>query len=331
MGGRPEPTGAQVSYIERGQTPRPARAGRQRAAGDVVPGLARRHPVRRRGADPPAGRTGHRRRAAGGPDRGAGQQPGAAGAPDRARSCSGRPSRCGSRTSRGPRPRPSPSLSTVDRGRALQRADGGRRRRAHRHHAHQRQRRGDRAGGHARAREPAVRRHPHQPDRPPHAHAARSSARRRSSASATSADPHPQARSGRLPRGAGRWWHRRMLGDAARDLLLGTHCVGCAEPGRLLCDDCADAAAHRGRRWPGPRPTPAGLVAPFATAAYDGTVKAMVLGHKERRLLALAPAPGAAARPRGRPAPGAGTRWCWCRCRRAGPASAPAATTRRTR
>jgi predicted amidophosphoribosyltransferase len=77
-----------------------------------------------------------------------------------------------------------------------------------------------------------------------------------------------------------------MLGDAARDLLLGTHCVGCARPGRLLCRGCESllptAAAVR---WPSP--TPAGLVAPFAAAAYEGTVRAMVLGHKERRLLAL--------------------------------------------
>jgi predicted amidophosphoribosyltransferase len=77
-----------------------------------------------------------------------------------------------------------------------------------------------------------------------------------------------------------------MLGDAARDLLLGTHCVGCAEPGRLLCGDCA-ALLPVGAHVTWPSPTPPGLVTPFASAAYDGTVKQMVLGHKERRLLAL--------------------------------------------
>ncbi len=77
-----------------------------------------------------------------------------------------------------------------------------------------------------------------------------------------------------------------MLGDAARDLLLGTHCVGCAEPGRLLCGDCA-ALLPVGAQVTWPSPTPPGLVTPFASAAYDGTVKQMVLGHKERRLLAL--------------------------------------------
>ena len=77
-----------------------------------------------------------------------------------------------------------------------------------------------------------------------------------------------------------------MLGDAARDLLLGTHCVGCARPGRLLCADCSELLpTHAEVAWPSP--TPPGLVATFATAAYDGMVKAMVLGHKERGLLAL--------------------------------------------
>lgn len=77
-----------------------------------------------------------------------------------------------------------------------------------------------------------------------------------------------------------------MLRDAARDLLLGTHCVGCAHPGRLLCDDCAARLPTRPEvAWPSP--TPPGLVPPFATASYEGTVRAMVLGHKEHRLLAL--------------------------------------------
>jgi predicted amidophosphoribosyltransferase len=77
-----------------------------------------------------------------------------------------------------------------------------------------------------------------------------------------------------------------MLGDAARDLLLGTHCVGCAHPGRLLCRECADLLPT-GAAVAWPSPTPPGLVAPFAAGDYDGTIRAMVLGHKERRLLAL--------------------------------------------
>jgi predicted amidophosphoribosyltransferase len=78
-----------------------------------------------------------------------------------------------------------------------------------------------------------------------------------------------------------------MLPDALGDLLLGSRCVGCERPGRVLCRPCAallpDTAVPA---WPSP--TPAGLAAPFAGAAYDGLVRAMVLAHKERGVLALA-------------------------------------------
>jgi predicted amidophosphoribosyltransferase len=75
--------------------------------------------------------------------------------------------------------------------------------------------------------------------------------------------------------------------DGAVDLLLGGACVGCARPGRLLCRVCRgelpDGAAPV---WP--TPVPAGLVEPWAAAPYEATVRAMVLGLKERRLLGLA-------------------------------------------
>jgi predicted amidophosphoribosyltransferase len=77
-----------------------------------------------------------------------------------------------------------------------------------------------------------------------------------------------------------------MLRDAAIDLLLGSHCVGCARPGRLLCLEC-EAGLPSSAQAAGPSPPPSGLGATFAAAAYDGLVKAMVVGHKERRLLAL--------------------------------------------
>ena len=76
------------------------------------------------------------------------------------------------------------------------------------------------------------------------------------------------------------------LRDAALDLLLGGTCVGCAGPGRLLCRDCA-AGLPAGARPAWPSPPPAGLVTPWAAAAYDGTVRALVIGHKEHRLLGL--------------------------------------------
>jgi len=76
------------------------------------------------------------------------------------------------------------------------------------------------------------------------------------------------------------------LRDAWADLVLGATCVGCGVPGRLLCPPC-EAALPCDARPAWPSPTPAGLVAPFAAGPYDGTLKELVLGLKERRLLAL--------------------------------------------
>jgi predicted amidophosphoribosyltransferase len=76
------------------------------------------------------------------------------------------------------------------------------------------------------------------------------------------------------------------LADAASDLLLGGRCAGCERPGRVLCAACADALPVDGHpAWPDP--VPAGLVPPWAAAEYAGPVRAMVIGHKERRLLGL--------------------------------------------
>ncbi|MCY7400870.1 MAG: ComF family protein [Nocardioides sp.] len=74
--------------------------------------------------------------------------------------------------------------------------------------------------------------------------------------------------------------------DAVRDLLLGTHCLGCGRPGRLVCEPCLvllDVAPSV--CWPSP--TPPGLVAPWAAAPYDGLARDLVLGLKERGLLPL--------------------------------------------
>jgi len=76
------------------------------------------------------------------------------------------------------------------------------------------------------------------------------------------------------------------LRDAWADLVLGATCVGCARPGRLLCQACDAALPHAAApAWPAP--APAGLVTPYATGPYEGTLKELVLGLKERRLLAL--------------------------------------------
>jgi predicted amidophosphoribosyltransferase len=77
------------------------------------------------------------------------------------------------------------------------------------------------------------------------------------------------------------------LVDGAIDLLLGGACVGCARPGRLLCPACAgELPGGAVPAWP--TPTPAGLVEPWAATTYAGTVRAMVIGLKERGLLGLA-------------------------------------------
>ena len=75
--------------------------------------------------------------------------------------------------------------------------------------------------------------------------------------------------------------------DPFRDLVLGGRCVGCDRAGRLLCAAC-EAGLEVEPRPAWPTPVPAGLVAPWAATAYDGVVRDMVVGHKERRLLALA-------------------------------------------
>ena len=75
--------------------------------------------------------------------------------------------------------------------------------------------------------------------------------------------------------------------DGALDLLLGGSCVGCARPGRLLCPACRSEIPGRAApAWP--TPAPGGLVEPWAAAVYEDTVRAMVIGLKERRLLGLA-------------------------------------------
>ncbi|GAA1131738.1 ComF family protein [Nocardioides aquiterrae] len=77
-----------------------------------------------------------------------------------------------------------------------------------------------------------------------------------------------------------------MLLDAALDLLLGGCCVGCERPGRALCAACSAQLPPVGRpAWP--TPAPPGLVPPWAADEYAGTVRAMVLAHKERAVLSL--------------------------------------------
>jgi predicted amidophosphoribosyltransferase len=74
--------------------------------------------------------------------------------------------------------------------------------------------------------------------------------------------------------------------DAATDLLLGGSCLACARPGRPLCRGC-EQVLPVGAVPAWPTPTPPGLAPPWSAAEYDGTVRTLVLAHKERRVLAL--------------------------------------------
>ena len=78
--------------------------------------------------------------------------------------------------------------------------------------------------------------------------------------------------------------------DAALDLFLGSHCAGCARPGRMMCRPCRELVpVAASLAWPDP--TPAGLVEPWALAPFEGAVRNVVTGHKDdgqwghRRLL----------------------------------------------
>jgi predicted amidophosphoribosyltransferase len=80
--------------------------------------------------------------------------------------------------------------------------------------------------------------------------------------------------------------HLGTLVDAAVDLLLGSRCVGCNRPGRLVCGPCASTIQEPARPcWP--TPVPAGMVTPWTAAEYADTARALVLGHKERAMHGL--------------------------------------------
>jgi predicted amidophosphoribosyltransferase len=73
---------------------------------------------------------------------------------------------------------------------------------------------------------------------------------------------------------------------ALLDLVLPVLCVGCGTRSALACPTClAPLLTEPAPAWP--RPSPPGLPAPFAITAYDGSVRAMLLGLKEDGLLML--------------------------------------------
>lgn len=78
----------------------------------------------------------------------------------------------------------------------------------------------------------------------------------------------------------------QRLHHSAVDLYLGGRCAGCGAPGAILCPACrATLPDSASLCWPDP--TPRGLAAPYAVGPYDGLLRDLVLGHKERGLTGL--------------------------------------------
>ena len=85
----------------------------------------------------------------------------------------------------------------------------------------------------------------------------------------------------------------RQLQIAAADLLAGSRCVACLQPGLALCGPCGRCVAGRPFR-ADPSPRPRGLPAVWAAAPYAAAARAALLAHKEHAVLALTPTLGRA-------------------------------------
>lgn len=71
------------------------------------------------------------------------------------------------------------------------------------------------------------------------------------------------------------------LWAGAVDLVTGATCHHCARPGTLLCAGCRSGIEPRPRLvWP--QPCPPGLVTPWAATDYAGTVRDLLVAHKDR-------------------------------------------------
>ncbi|WP_437044771.1 ComF family protein [Streptomyces sp. enrichment culture] len=84
------------------------------------------------------------------------------------------------------------------------------------------------------------------------------------------------------------WWR-----DLA-DLVLPAECGGCGRARAVLCPRCRAALSGAAPRRVRPVPEPPGLPAVYAAARYADEVRAVLLAHKERGVLALAGPLGAA-------------------------------------
>lgn len=80
-----------------------------------------------------------------------------------------------------------------------------------------------------------------------------------------------------------RGWWREIAG-----LVLPVACGGCGRPRTELCPRCRDELAGPGPRRVRPVPEPGGLPVVHASAPYAGSVRSVLLAHKERGALSLA-------------------------------------------
>ncbi|WP_133885392.1 ComF family protein [Streptomyces sp. BK208] len=85
-----------------------------------------------------------------------------------------------------------------------------------------------------------------------------------------------------------RWW------TDLTDLVLPAECGGCGRERAVLCPRCRAALSGVPPRRVRPDPAPPGLPAVHASAPYADEVRAALLAHKERGVLALAAPLGAA-------------------------------------
>lgn len=72
----------------------------------------------------------------------------------------------------------------------------------------------------------------------------------------------------------------RRYADALLDLLLPRECVGCGVAGTLLCGRCSALVGPVSRRQPSP--VPPGFPPCWSAGAYEGALRAALLGLKER-------------------------------------------------
>ena len=75
--------------------------------------------------------------------------------------------------------------------------------------------------------------------------------------------------------------------SALLDLVAGATCPGCGAPGHLPCPDCRSHLVGNVRSVR-PSPAPPGLAPVFAAGEYAGTLRSLLLGHKERQQFGLA-------------------------------------------